>query len=60
MSVSVLVVSIVAMLVLTKLSKKFNWTGFEPFATPVSMFIGMGAAILMNIFLPDISAIVWR
>ena len=60
MSVCVLVVSIVAMLVLTAVSRKFKWTAFEPFTTPVSMFIGMGSAILMNIYLPDISAIVWR
>ncbi len=60
MSVTVLIVAIVAMLVLSGLCKKFKWTSFEPFAMPISMFIGMAAAIIMNICLPDIAAITWR
>lgn len=60
MSLSVLIVSIVAMIILSKLCTKFSWSKFEPFAMPISMFIGMGAAVLISHYLPDIAAITWR
>lgn len=61
MSVSVLIVSIVALLLLTKLCSKFKLEKLEPFIMPLSMFIGMGAAILLTSVLPaDIAGFVWR
>ncbi len=61
MSIAVLIVSIVAMLILETLCKKFNLSKLEPFAMPLSMFIGMGSAILFENVLPDyIVNFVWR
>lgn len=61
MSVSVLVVSVVAMLLLSKLCTKLKLDKLEPFAMPLSMFIGMGAAMLISAFVPaDIANFVWR
>ncbi|MCD7775536.1 MAG: DUF5058 family protein [Clostridiales bacterium] len=61
MSIAVLIVSIVAMLILETLCKKFKLSKLEPFAMPLSMFIGMGSAILFESFLPDyIVNFVWR
>ncbi|MBR4727115.1 MAG: DUF5058 family protein [Clostridia bacterium] len=60
MSVSVLIVSIVAMLLLSLLCRRFKLEKFEPFAMPLSMFIGMGAAMLIDRFLPAAAGIMWR
>lgn len=60
LSVSVLIVSILAMLLLGWLCRKYKLTKFEPFAMPLSMFIGMGAAMLISNCLPDIASKVWR
>lgn len=64
MSLTVLIVAVVAMLVLSKLCAKFRenafWSRFEPFAMPVSMFIGMGSAVILSRFLPDLASIYWR
>ncbi len=61
MSVSVLIVAIVVMLLLMKLCSKFNLTKLEPFAMPVSMFVAMGAAMLISTVAPaEIANFVWR
>ena len=60
MSVTVLLVSIIAMIILSKLCEKFKLTKFEPFTMPLSMFIGMGSAMLLSAFLPEIASIIWR
>lgn len=61
MSVSVLVVSMASMLILSKVCSKFKLDKFEPFAMPLSMFIGMGAAMLISAFVPEnIANFVWR
>jgi len=59
-SVCVLVVSIIAMLLLSFVCRKYKLSKMEPFAMPLSMFIGMGSAILLTRFLPDVAAITWR
>ena len=61
MSVSVLIVSIVSMLILAKLCAKFKLEKLEPFTMPISMFIGMGSAMLISAVCPaDIANFVWR
>ena len=61
MSVAVLLTSIVVLLVLQRLCKKFNWTKFETFVMPISMFAGMGMAILIYQILPEnIALFEWR
>lgn len=61
MSISVLLVSIVTMVVLETLCKKFKLEKLEPFAMPIAMFAGMGAAILFEAVLPDaVTQFVWR
>ena len=61
MSVAVLLTSIVVLLVLQWLCKKFNWTKFETFVMPISMFAGMGMAILIYQILPEnIALFEWR
>ncbi|MCR5150711.1 MAG: DUF5058 family protein [Clostridiales bacterium] len=60
LSVTVLIVSVVAMIILTKICIKFKLSKIEPFTMPLSMFIGMGSAMILTHFLPDIAAIVWR
>ncbi|MBP9989351.1 MAG: DUF5058 family protein [Ruminococcus sp.] len=61
MSVSVLITSVVVLLILQTVSKKFKLEKFEPFIMPISMFAGMGMAILMKAVLPEsISMFEWR
>lgn len=61
MSVSVLIVSIVSMLILSKLCAKFKLEKLEPFTMPISMFIGMGSAMLISAVCPaNIANFVWR
>ena len=61
MSVAVLLTSIVVLLVLQWLCKKFNWTKFETFVMPISMFAGMGMAIIIYQILPEnIALFEWR
>lgn len=61
MSVSVLITSIVVLLVLQFVCKKFKLEKVEPFIMPVSMFAGMGMAILMKAVLPEsIAMFEWR
>lgn len=61
MSVAVLLTSIVVLIVLQKLCKKYKWEKFEPFVMPISMFAGMGMAILLYQVLPEsISLYEWR
>lgn len=61
MSISVLIVSIVAMVILEAICKKFNLEKLRSFTMPIAMFIGMGSAILFERFLPaDITNFVWR
>ncbi len=61
MSIAVLLVSIIAMVILETLCKKFSLSKLEPFTMPISMFIGMGSAMLFESVLPDyIVNFVWR
>lgn len=61
MSLAVLITSTVVLLVLQKLCLKHQWDKFEPFVMPVSMFAGMGMAILIYNVLPEsISMLEWR
>lgn len=61
MSIAVLAVSIAAMTVLEFICGKFRLKKLSPFTMPVSMFVGMGAAILFQRFLPaEITSFVWR
>ncbi len=61
MSISVLVVAMVAMVILELVCKKFNLEKLRSFTMPIAMFIGMGAAILFNAVLPEnIVNFVWR
>ena len=61
MSISVLVVSIVVMVVLEMICKKFKLEKLESFAMPIAMFAGMGAAVLFNAALPEtVTQFVWR
>lgn len=61
MSVSVLITSVVVLLILQSICKKFKLEKFEPFVMPISMFAGMGMAILMTAVLPEnIAMFEWR
>lgn len=61
MSISVLVVSMLATVILELLCKKFNLSKFSTFVMPISMFIGMGSAILFESVLPEsITSFMWR
>lgn len=60
LSVSVLIVSILTMIILSKICTKFKLAKLEPFTMPVSMFVGMGSAMLISHFLPDVASIIWR
>lgn len=61
MSISVLIVSIIAMVILEFICKKFNLEKFRSFTMPISMFIGMGAAILFEAVLPSgLTGFIWR
>lgn len=61
MSIAVLLVSIIVMVILETLCRKFKLSKFEPFTMPISMFIGMGSAMLFESVLPEyIVNFVWR
>ncbi len=61
MSVAVLVVSIIVMVILEFICKKFDLEKLRPFTMPVSMFVGMGSAMLFEAVLPaEIVNFVWR
>ena len=53
-SILVLICSMVFMLVLTLVCKKFKLTKVEPFIMPIAMFAAMGMAILFMNVLPEI------
>lgn len=61
MSIAVLLVSMIAMVILELICKKCKLSKLEPFTMPISMFIGMGSAILFESVLPEhIVNFVWR
>lgn len=61
MSVAVLITSVVVVVILQALCKKFKWEKFEPFVMPIGMFAGMGMAVLLHYVLPEeISTFEWR
>ena len=61
MSIAVLIVSIITMVILEAVCKKFNLEKLRPFTMPISMFVGMGSAMLFEAVLPaDIVNFVWR
>lgn len=61
MSVAVLLTSIIVLMVLQWLCKKFKLDKFETFVLPIAMFAGMGMAILLYNVLPaDIALLEWR
>lgn len=61
MSIAVLIVSVLVMVVLETICKKFNLEKLRPFTMPLSMFIGMGSAMLFEAVLPEnIVNFVWR
>ena len=61
MSVAVLIVSILAMVLLEFICKKFDLEKLRPFTMPLSMFIGMGSAMLFEAVLPSkIVNFIWR
>lgn len=61
MSISVLIVAILAMVILEFICKKFRLEKFRSFTMPISMFIGMGAAILFEAVLPSgLTDFMWR
>ena len=60
MSVAVLITSVIVVVVLQALCKKFKWDKFEPFVMPLGMFAGMGMAVLLHYVLPaEISTFEW-
>ncbi len=52
MSIAVLLVAVIAMVILETVCRKKKLEKLESFTMPISMFIGMGAAILFEKFLP--------
>ena len=60
MSVTVLLTSIIVLLILQWLCKRFNLAKLETFIMPLSMFAGMGMAILLYQVAPEIAQIEWR
>ena len=61
MSISVLIVSMIATVILEFICKKFKLEKFSSFTMPISMFIGMGAAMLFDAVLPtNITSFMWR
>lgn len=61
MSVAALVVSMAAMFVFMQIQKKKKISWLEPLAMPLSMFIALGAVILLHEVLPDgIAVLEWR
>lgn len=61
MSVATLLTAIIVMIVLTKISEKFNIKWLNTFAMPIAMFAAMGMAILLAQVLPqNIAFLEWR
>jgi hypothetical protein len=61
LSVATLIFSIVTMLILEKLTKKFNLKALEPFTMPLSMILAMCVAMVLAQILPaDIAILEWR
>lgn len=61
MSIAVLLVSVITMSILEAICIKFKLEKLEPFAMPIAMFAGMGAAILFAAVLPEtVTSFVWR
>ena len=61
MSISVLLVAVIAMVILETICKKFNLEKLRPFTMPIAMFIGMGAAMLFEAVLPEtVTNFIWR
>lgn len=61
MSISVLIVAMIAMVILETICKKFKLEKLRPFTMPIAMFIGMGAAMLFEAVLPEtITNFIWR
>lgn len=61
MSIAVLIVSVLVMVILETFCKKFSLEKLRPFTMPLSMFIGMGSAMLFEAVLPEnIVNFVWR
>jgi len=61
MALVAVLVSMLTMYLLTKFNNKMQWTWFEPFLMPLSMFLAMGAAILMVQVLPEsVAWLEWR
>lgn len=60
MSISVLLVSIIVMVILETICRKKNLEKLAPFTMPISMFVGMGAAVVFEKFLPEaITSFTW-
>lgn len=53
LSVSTLIVSVVIMLVLSKIAEKKNIRWLQNFAMPISMFAAMGFAVVLSMILPE-------
>ena len=60
LSLLVLIISILLMVVLTKLCTRFNLKWLENFTMPLSMLGAMGAAILLTRYLPAEWLLEWR
>lgn len=61
MSIAVLIVSILVMVILELICKKAKLEKLRPFTMPISMFVGMGSAMLFEAVLPEnIVNFVWR
>ena len=60
MSVAVLITSVVVLLILQKLCKKFKWEKAQPFIMPLAMFAAMGVAVLLTNVLPaELVSLTW-
>ncbi len=60
LSICTLVSSMIFMLVLDTVAKKFNLKKFEPFVMPLSMFGAMGMAMLLSaVVSPEIASFTW-
>lgn len=61
LSVCTLTASMVFMVVLSAVCKKFKLKTLEPFAMPISMFLAMGTAILLaQVLPPSLVTLEWR
>ena len=60
LSLLVLIISILLMVILTKLCTRFNLKWLENFTMPLSMLGAMGAAILLTRYLPAEWLLEWR